>query len=100
MNTPNKFDLVWNEEKKLAEITRGVNYSSKSSPSPKSDGLRRAIISNKLAIEIDGKKMELYGYLIDGYNYYKLRDLQNLLGYKMEWREKEELIDLLLPSLR
>lgn len=100
IDTSNRFNVVWNEKEGAAEIVRGVNYSSEFNSAPKTDGLNRAIKSNQLKIKIDGEYKTLYGYLIDGYNYYKLRDLQNLLNYRVEWIEKERLIDLLLPSLQ
>lgn len=99
-NSRSQFDLKWDEKRNMAEIKRGENYSSEQSSIPKTDGLNRSLKPNKLAVLIDGKQMELYGYLIDGHNYYKLRDLQNLFSYKVEWNEKERTIELLLPSLQ
>lgn len=100
MDSPSKFDIKWSEEKRLAEITRGGDYSENISAQPKTDGLSRAIRSNKLEVEIDGERKELYGYLIDGYNYFKLRDLQLLFNYRVEWDNEAKVIDLLLPSLQ
>lgn len=36
-------------------------------------------------VTVNGQPVEIEGYLIEGHNYYQLRDLGELLGFEVEW---------------
>ena len=38
--------------------------------------------------------MNIHAYSIDGYNYFKLRDLSEVLGFTVEWNSEEKIISI------
>ena len=43
---------------------------------------------------IDGKVVHLTAYNIDGYNYFKLRDLGNAIGFQVGWDEAKKCVNI------
>ena len=43
---------------------------------------------------VNGKKYNISSYNIDGYNYYKLRDLANIIGFNIYWFAEDNCIQL------
>jgi len=46
-----------------------------------------------LKIYIDGKEVNLKGYNIEGYNYFKLRDLAAALNFDVDYRDQQIYIE-------
>ena len=56
------------------------------------NGLKKAVLS-KENLFIDGKECNsITAYKIDGYNYYSIREICEVIGFHCEWNEKENLI--------
>lgn len=52
-------------------------------------------LKNTMPVTVDGKSVQLSAYNIDGFTYYKLRDLGALLGFHVDWNENEQMIEIL-----
>lgn len=64
---------------------------------PLSYGKRPATLSD-MPVFIDGKEMPLEAYVIDGYTYYKLRDLGAALGFAVDFDSASRLIVIATPG--
>ncbi|MBE7063420.1 MAG: hypothetical protein E7390_06520 [Ruminococcaceae bacterium] len=91
--TKKPFEVEWDEAAKIIRLTTGKNYT----PLPGEDvGLvwvkSSVAVRNDVAVSIDGVTTVFAAYNIDGYNYFRLRDLGKMLDFGISWDEAEELI--------
>lgn len=95
--TPARFDVSWNEKLNRVEITTDKEYDSDYVKDKNIDGYNRSYKPSDMKFHIDGQEKELNTKLIDGYNYIKLRDLQTLFNFRVDWDEKQQLIRIMFP---
>ena len=90
--TTSQFDVIWNSEKNVIEIIRGKAYSSKTFHwvyySPSYIIYKAKPATSKILI--DGVVHELKAYNIDGNNYFRLRDLADLIPFELEWSPEKK----------
>ena len=84
--TPSQFDVTWNSKKGLIEIITGKPYAviEDSSVGYIKDKQYFGVMKNT-TILLDGKEHKLSIFNIDGSNYFKLRDLEELVGFELMW---------------
>ncbi len=92
--TNSEFDVYWNEDEKRVEITKNVPYSSFQGNFSNQDGFNRKAVLSNMPVYEGADKVEIKGYLIDGSNYYKLRDLSKVLGFGVDWIESTRTIKI------
>ncbi len=95
--TVNEFDLNWNSNEGKTIIRKqpletpiiSMDY----------DGVFRqeTAIPVDAVMEADGKTVTLQAYNIKGYNYFKLRDLADLIGFKVGWDASSKTVNLDAP---
>lgn len=91
--TDKRFAIDWQAETNTAfletdreympvggELVIGSNFVSKN-----------AVLSNT-NIVLNGKQVQAKAYLIDGNNYFKLRDLGNILDFSVRWAQEKQTI--------
>lgn len=90
-DTPAKFDIAYDNEKQSVIISKGKNYSdsfiykeSKLKEERIAKDTRQKIVDDK------GEEIELKGYFIDSYNYFRLRDLGKVLGFGVAYDFKDQ----------
>ena len=82
-----QFEVGWNSEKNVIEIVTGEPYT------PTDGGKAQWYYPGKnyygtlqnTKFLVDGKEHNLPVFNIDGSNYFKLRDLSELVNFDMEW---------------
>lgn len=95
-NTESKFNVKWNEKTQIVDIitkqdyvdttnNNKINYSTNDSYTAK--------LTNS-EIMLNGKKINIQVYKINGSNYFKLRDLGDLIPFKVVWSEETKCIRL------
>jgi hypothetical protein len=87
--TPKQFSVDWDASKKAITLTRGGEYKfTGEEMAPKGTGNKQAAASTDAAY-LGDKKLQMEAYNIDGYNYYKLRDLGegSALNFSVEFYE-------------
>lgn len=101
-DTPAKFDLAYDKEIQSVIISKGKNYSdsfiykeSKLKEERIAKETRQKIVDDK------GQEIELKGYFIDGYNYFRLRDLGKVLdfGVAYDFKNQKVLLNSKNPNL-
>ena len=77
------FEVDYDAEKKLISITSHTDYTD----NPTLIRLDRNDIAvpNTLSVMVDGKIVQPKAYTVDGFTYFKLRDLGDLLGFGVSW---------------
>ena len=96
--TPATFQVGWDAAKQLIVLELGKAYSGSS------DVGKAAVTGTKTAnpgngdVLIGGKVVHLSAYNIDGYNYFKLRDLGEAAGFEVGWDAGQKCVNVLSYS--
>jgi hypothetical protein len=92
--TQKQFEISWNPSNNVINITSGNKYTESGgelSLASKNKQIKDAIpIISKLYI--NGKEMNFTSYNIEGYNYFKLRDIATALDFGTTWDESTNTI--------
>jgi len=81
-----QFSVIWDDSKKAITLTLGAAYKPTGEEmSPKGASNKSAALSGAAVYLSDGRGLSLDAYNIDGYNYYKLRDLGTALNFNVGW---------------
>ncbi|MDU5184406.1 MAG: hypothetical protein E6214_03845, partial [Peptoniphilus harei] len=90
-DTPAKFDLSYDNERQSVIISKGKAYKdafdykeNKIKEEKIAKDTRQKIVDDK------GQEIELKGYFIDSYNYFRLRDLGKVLGFGVAYDFKDQ----------
>lgn len=95
--TVNEFDLNWNSGNKTTIInrkTQGIPIISMSYII--SYGEIKASPLD-VTIQVDGQMVTMKAYNINGYNYFKLRDMADLIGFELGWNSASKTINIISP---
>lgn len=90
-DTPAKFDLAYDNEKQSVIISKGKAY--KDAFEYKENKVKEEKIAKdtmQKIVDDKGQEIELKGYFIDGYNYFRLRDLGKVLGFGVAYDFKDQ----------
>ncbi|MBR4283221.1 MAG: hypothetical protein IKT48_00730, partial [Anaerotignum sp.] len=93
------FGVTYDSEEKSIDILRTYDYEPIAGIKEYLIGTeaKDAVLANT-QLKVNGTKLPadyMKGYVIDGYTFYKLRDLAELLGLDIEWCEAEKSISLM-----
>lgn len=84
-NTLDRFNVDWSTELSAVTVTTGQKYviigGELSGDSISADKIEE----NKAPIYVDGERVELTAYNIDGANYFKIRDIAEIAGFDVDW---------------
>ncbi len=84
--TAKQFEVTWDGSKNAINLISGKAYTAVGSEMEASVGssLKSATLSTS-KVFLDGKEIKLTAYTIDGYNYFKLRDIGSTFDFFVEW---------------
>lgn len=93
-----KFDIIYNADKDVIYLETGREYSGTEDEKETVVNIadKEAILSDAQVFvngEMPAEGME--GYIIDGYTYYKLRDIGNAIGFHVSWLESQQKVRIL-----
>lgn len=83
-STKSRFAVDWNADKKLISLTKGQAYIANGTELTGGDGLDKTGVRSMFPVEVDGAKVELDAYNINGQTYYQIRDLGEALGFGVD----------------
>lgn len=84
-HTKKSFAVEWNGSKKQISLITGKIYQAQGNELQGGDGQDKTAILSDAVVEIDGKSVTLTAYVINGHNYYKIRDLAEALDIDVDW---------------
>ena len=83
--TKGQFNVRWDKEKERILLTSGTAYEIVGGELADSSTAVEKIGKSTSTIVLDGEEITLDGYIINGNNYYKLRDIGDALGFAVDW---------------
>lgn len=83
--TEKQFEVVWDQENLAINLISNKAYTSVGGELSEGDGKVKTPVLNKSKILKDGKEVELKAYNINGYNYFKLRDVASAFDIGVSW---------------
>lgn len=90
--TSSKLNIKWNSEKKLVEIITGQDYTDDGSLTTRVfEDSYTAYPTTATLLSYD-KVFNVKGYRIDGNNFFKLKDLENIISCQVDRDEKQNAI--------
>lgn len=95
-DTTSQFDVAWNAAERRVEVVTQRPYSQERPEITGSTWWNQTFqaLPASAQLVVDGKAAEAAAYNIDGSNYYKLRDLGELLSFETRWVEESRTIHI------
>lgn len=92
--TGSNFEVGYDAASQLISLTTDKAYSATGKElAAQSADAKKAAVSNQ-KIMLDGKEVSMKAYLIDGYNYFQLRELGTNLGFEVTWDNEAKAINM------
>ena len=94
VNLPDEFSVDYDAVKQMIVIETGSAYEGPTDfDKVVSTGVKTANPGNGDLL-VNGKVVHLSAYNIDGYNYFKLRDLGSAVGFQVGWDEAKKCVNI------
>ena len=93
-NTTSEFNITWDAEKNLIQLIQNTSYEAVGNELEKNTAPFKTITENKSVIMVDSKEVTLQAYNIDGNNYFKLRDIGELIDFSVNWDSVNSIISI------
>lgn len=90
--TKSSFSVDWNEEAGVIVIKTNTSYTPLGSENRLNDKNERAVDLKVEKALLNEKAIELRAYKIDGSNYFTIREVADIVGFDVDWDEKERRI--------
>lgn len=91
------FDIVYDAENNSVALQKGKDYKETEEGKHFAIGTEdKVAVPSQVAVYIDEELLEaeLESYIIDGYTYYKLRDLGKAIGFCVDWLEATRTVQI------
>ncbi len=88
--TGSQFGVTYDAERDTVVLSTGEAYESIGGELEKGEDKSDTIVPSAQSIEIDGEKAELTAFNIGGYNFFKLRELGEALGFGVAYDEEAD----------
>ena len=91
--TDKRFAIDWQAETNTAFLETGKEYTPVGGElAMGSDFVTKDAVLSNTNIVLNSKQVQAKAYLIEGNNYFKLRDLGNVLNFSVEWEQSTQSI--------
>lgn len=85
-DTDSQFDVSWDSDANRIDLTSGAAYQVVGGEMSDSVSAQiQSCMPSSATITLDGETVSLTGYLVNGNNYYKLRDIGSALGFGVDY---------------
>jgi len=91
--SPAQFEVTYDAAKKAISIYSQKPYTAQGTEGNVKADKNKPYTETAIKIYIDGKEVNLKGYNIEGYNYFKLRDLAAALNFDVDYRDGQIYIE-------
>ena len=86
------FDIKYDASTNSIDMLSYFDYTSVGGELTAGDGETRTAVSSSAFLTLDGVPIQATCYNIDGNNYFKLRDITDVLDCRVDWEEKNQTI--------
>lgn len=93
-NSKSKFNVEYQKEFKQVHVYKNANYKDGSGSQLKPIDKNTVLKKSFSPLYIGGVAFNLDSYLINGNNFYKLRDLGVSIGFKVQWDQRNKMISV------
>ena len=83
--TGSQFEVVWNAEDRTIRLTSGAEYTPEGNEMNLAEEGPRPYRPTPSELYLDEVLYEFESYIIDGYNYFRLRDMAAFIGFDVRW---------------
>lgn len=91
--TESQFNVAWDAKNNAISLTSGTAYQAVGGEMTDSVSAQiTGCAPSSATIILDGKTISLTGYMINGNNYYKLRDVGTALGFGVDYDEDKQTV--------
>lgn len=91
--TDSQFNVSWDSDSNRIELTSGTTYQAVGGEMTDSVSAQiKSCMPSSATIVLDGKTISLTGYLVNGNNYYKLRDVGKALGFGVDFDSDKQTV--------
>ncbi len=89
------FNVDWDQEARMTALQTGATYKAYDGGTDAAEFAKKATAHHSHdPIMVNGEEVDLTAYNIDGYNYFKLRDLGDALGFEVTWDKTARMIGI------
>lgn len=92
--TGSKFNVEWDENLSAIAVSTGIKYVVVGGELDDDGSAALDVEENTAPIYVDGEEMEVTAYNINGSNYFKIRDLAQMIGFEVDWDGEAQAIIL------
>lgn len=92
------FDISFSPEARTVDITTGYWYTPDGSELSRGGKASPQVLKSDWVLNVNGKRVNCSAYLIDGSNYYKLRDLGDALGFAVGYDSATRTVQITAPT--
>ena len=97
--TDMQFQVLWSSFDNTVILTSGIPYSASGNELTLPFEGPRPHIPTPSMLYFNGVEYEFEAYLIDDYNYFKLRDIGSLMGFNVDWENETRTVILNTHSI-
>ena len=83
--TSARFNVEWDESLSAIAVSTGVKYVIVGGELDDDNSSAINVEENTAPIYVDGTEQEIVAYNINGSNYFKIRDLADMVGFEVDW---------------
>lgn len=92
--TSAKFNVEWDESLSAITISTGIKYVIVGGELDNDSSLAIDVEENSAPVYVDGEEEQITSYNINGSNYFKIRDLADMIGFEVDWDGEAQAIIL------
>ena len=92
------FDISFSPEARTVDITTGNWYAPVGGELSRGGKANPQVLKSDWILNVNGKRVNCSAYLIDGSNYYKLRDLGDALGFAVGYDSATRTVQITAPT--
>lgn len=92
-----QFEVVWDETSSSIQLIENQPYTPVGGENKMQSALfmeQHIAVPTEANIYLNGEKLDIAAYSIQGNNYFKLRDLGEALNFSVEWNERTKRIEI------
>ena len=92
--TGKQFDVSWDSEKNAINLITEQAYTVAGSEMASSGNGNKTAIPTTSKVLVDGNEVTITAYNIGGNNYFKLRDIAEIIGFSVDWDAVNSVISI------